>query len=158
MTPDVLISHLMGRVKTMFYADLPERSWFNQMVRVKAALTLPAVWLQDRQVELSSERYQSIVEGILNTIRAKGRRKVGAFPCAYLHACIESHLKHHIDEYYEEGKAIRNRLRIAMPDLEKARIGADGTVPIFAQVHATLDAGKRKAKVKPINKESDLLL
>ena len=147
MTPDALISHLMGRVRVMFYSDLPERSWFNQMVRVKAALTLPAVWLQDRQVELSSDRYQAIVEGILDTIRANRRRDLGAFPCAYLHACVEAHMRHHGDEYYAEGKSVRTALDRVVDHAARARLGA-GTIPILAQVHATLAIGKRKPKVK----------
>jgi hypothetical protein len=72
---------------------------------------------------------------------------------SYLYRCVEEHLRHHGDAYYEEGKGIRNRVAMFMSTVEKAKLGADRTVPILAEVHATqvqaaLDVGKRKEKVK----------
>jgi hypothetical protein len=150
--PDALLEHLMARVRGDLYKGKPERVWFTQQVRVKAALTLPAAWLDERKVEISAERYQAILESILHTIKAHGRspKQLGPFPCAYLHSCVEKHLAHHGDEYYEEGKAIRNRVTIFMGRVEKARIGADSTVPVLSATHAALDVGKRKAKGKAV--------
>lgn len=148
--PDAVLELLLKKARAILYASLPERSWFTQQGRVQAALTLPAKWLDERKVELSAERYQAIVEGILNTIKTKGRRDFGSFPCAYLYSCVEAHLRHHGDEYYYEGKDIRNRVKMFMTDLEKARVGQDRTVPILAEVHAALSVGKRKTKIKTV--------
>lgn len=159
IAPEVVVTYLMERARTILYSSLPEHSWFTQQGRVKAALTLPAKWLDDRKVELPAERYQAIVDGILDTIRANGRRDLGAFPCAYLHHCVETHLQHHGEDYYAEGKGIRNRVKMFMNDVEKAHVGADSTIPVLAQAHrveAALAVGKRKSKVKAPTQQTDL--
>ncbi len=156
--PDAVIAELLQQVRGWLYSALPERAWFTQQERVKRALTLPAAWLDERKVEVSAERYQEILQGILATIKAKGRKpgQMGKFPCAYLHACVKSHLDHHGEKYYDEGKGIRNRLKLAMPELEKAQIGADGTVPVLAQVHNALASRRRKGKVKSVTEQPGL--
>jgi hypothetical protein len=147
--PETVIEELLKKARAVLYRGQPDRAWFTQQVRVKAALTLPAAWLQERQVEIPAARYQAILEGILDTIRANGREHLGPYPCAYFHHCVESHLAHHGDKYYAEGKGIRNRVQLFMSSVEKARIGADSTVPILAGVHAALDTGKRRKSKAP---------
>jgi hypothetical protein len=143
--PETVIEELLAKTRNILYKGLPDRAWFTQQVRVKFALTLPAKWLDERKVELSGERYQAIVESILDTIKANGRRDLGAFPCAYLHSCVESHLRHHGDDYYTEGKSLRNTMDRVLTHAARVR----PVVAIFAQVHASLEVGKRKAKIKP---------
>ena len=140
------VTELLAKARALLYKGLPERAWFSQQVRVKFALTLPAKWLDERKVELTGERYQAILDAILDTIKAKGTRDLGPFPCAYLHACVETHLRHHIDEYYAEGKSLRNTMDRVLTHAARVR----PVVAIFAQVHAALDVGKRKAKLKPV--------
>ena len=144
--PEAVITELLAKARAILYKGLPERSWFSQQVRVKFALTLPAKWLDERKVELTGERYQAILDAILDTIKANGRRDLGSFPCAYLHHCVETHLRHHIDGYYAEGKSLRNTMDRVLTHAARVR----PVVAIFAQVHATLDVGKRKAKLKSI--------
>ncbi len=149
-TPASIVTVLLQRARRDLYASLPDRAWFTQQARVKAALTLPAKFLEDRKVEIPAERYQAIVESILDRIKGHGRKDLGAYPCAYLHSCVESHLRHHGDEYYEQGKGIRNRVRLFMSAVDKGRVGADSTIPVLAAVHtatvAALQVGRRKAK------------
>ncbi len=146
----------MKQVRALLYTALPDRAWYTQQERVKATLTLPAKWLDDRKVELPAERYQKLLEGVLATIRSHGRKpaQLGKFPCIYLHSCVESHMRHHGDEYYYEGKGIRNRVKMFMTAVERAQVGADATVPILAKVHtevaAAVSAGRRKPKSKAI--------
>lgn len=147
-TPATVLEDLMRQVRKTLYARLPARSWFTQQERVKAALTLPAKWLHERGVELPAARYEAILRAILDTILAKGRRDVGDFPCAYLWSCVESHLRHHGEEYYAEGKGIRNRVQLVMSQVDRARVGADSTVPTLAQVHDAVSAGRRKPRRK----------
>lgn len=146
--PEAVIEELLKKARAILYRSLPDHSWFTQQGRVKAALTLPAKWLDDRKVELPAERYQAILDSILDTVKAKGRRDLGAFPCAYLHRCVQTHLQHHGDDYYAEGKTVRNIADRAFTFLAKAKAGADQTVPTLAKVHATLAVGRRKPKVK----------
>jgi hypothetical protein len=154
--PATVLGDLMKQVRALLYTALPDRAWFTQQERVKATLTLPAKWLDDRKVELPAERYQKLLEGVLATIKAKGRKadQLGRFPCIYLHSCVESHMRHHGEEYYYEGKGIRNRVKIFMTAVERAQVGADETVPILAKVHtevaAAVSAGRRKPKSKAI--------
>jgi hypothetical protein len=152
LTTEAVILELLKKARTILYHDLPESSWFSQQGRVKFALTLPSKWLDERKVELSPDRYKAIVDGILDTIRTNRRPDLGAFPCAYLHACVEAHIRHHGDEYYAEGKSVRTALDRVVNHAARARLGA-GTIPILAQVHATLAIGKRKPKVKPVAPE-----
>ena len=155
-TPSAVLEDLMQQVRAYLYSALPDRAWFTQQERVKATLTLPAKWLDDRKVELPAERYQKLLEDILATIKAKGRKptQMGKFPCLYLHSCVESHMRHHGEEYYNEGKGIRNRVKLFMTQVERAQIGADSTVPILAKVNvevaAAVAAGRRKPKTKPV--------
>ncbi len=139
--PAAVLEDLMKQVRALLYTALPDRAWFTQQERVKATLTLPAKWLDDRKVELPAERYQKLAQ-------------LGKFPCIYLHSCVESHMRHHGDDYYAEGKGIRNRVKMFMSEIERAQVGADATVPILAKVHtevaAAVSAGRRKPKSKPI--------
>jgi len=148
--PDAVIDELLKKARAILYKDLPDRAWFTQQGRVKAALTLPAKLLDERKVELSSDRYQAILDGVLDTIKANGRRDLGAFPCAYLHHCVEAHMHHHVDEYYEEGKSVRNSLDRLFTRIGKTQATIIPVISTFAQVHATLDVGKRKPKIKPV--------
>jgi hypothetical protein len=154
--PAAVLEDLMKQVRALLYTALPDRAWYTQQERVKATLTLPAKWLDDRKVELPAERYQKLLEGVLATIRSHGRKpaQLGKFPCIYLHSCVESHMRHHGDEYYYEGKGIRNRVKMFMTAVERAQVGADATVPILAKVHtevaAAVSAGRRKPKSKAI--------
>ena len=154
--PAAVLEDLMKQVRALLYTALPDHSWFTQQERVKATLTLPAKWLDDRKVELPAERYQKLLEGILATIKTHGRKpaQLGKFPCIYLHSCVESHMRHHGDDYYAEGKGIRNRVKMFMSEVERAQVGADGTVPVLAKVNteiaAAVTAGRRKPKSKDV--------
>jgi hypothetical protein len=159
--PETVLEELLRQVRVFLYSGLPDHSWFTQQARCKATLTFPGAWLDERKVELSSERYQQIMQAILVTIKehCPNPRQLGPFPCAYLHRCVELHMQHHGDEYYQEGKSVRNALDRAMATTTRARISA---VAVFAATHratqASLAVGKRKPKVKPASQESDLLL
>jgi hypothetical protein len=66
----------------------------------------------------------------------------------YFLTCVQQHMEHHGDEYYREGVDIRNRVGLVMSAVEKARRGADSTVPILAEADKLLQLGKRKSKMK----------
>ncbi|HEV3272484.1 MAG TPA: hypothetical protein VGZ93_09925 [Candidatus Methylacidiphilales bacterium] len=53
---------------------------------------------------------------------------------------------YHGDQYYAEGKAIRNRVDMVMSSVEKAARGADSTIPILAEADKLLQLGKRKVR------------
>jgi hypothetical protein len=139
----------MARARTLLYKGRPDRAWYLQMKTVKKALTLPAAELKKLGVPLSSVRYEEIMLGILNTISRHGNLSKVEYPSAYLLHTVQEHWKYHGPEYYEEGKAIRNRVSVFMTAVEKAR-PADPTVDVLAQVNASLKIGTRKSKIKPV--------
>lgn len=154
--PLAMFSELLERVRRDLYRGKPDKLWYSQQHMVKKALLYPARWLEQRKVEISSERYKAILEGILATVKANGNMAQVTYISRYILHCIQQHMEHHGDEYYREGVAIRNRVSMVMSTIEKAKRGADSTVPILAQAESVLQIGKRKAKVKPIEPESDL--
>jgi hypothetical protein len=143
--PDVLITELMALVRRSLYAGKPDKTWFAQQQLVKKALLYPATWLKRREVEIPAERYKEIVEGIVATMVANGRLDGVSFMSRYLLTCVQRHMEAHGDEYYREGVNIRNRVTLVMDLVEKARAGADSTVPILAEADRLLKIGKRKA-------------
>ena len=148
--PDALIAELLDRVRREFYPGAKAKYWFGQQQMVKKALLHPAACLHKMSVELPAARYQAIVNGILDTARDHGNLDRVTFISRYLLHCFQKHMEHHGDKYYREGVAVRNRISVTMTAIERARIGADGTIPTFAQADQVLQVGKRKAKVTPI--------
>jgi hypothetical protein len=148
--PDALVAELMQLVRSRLY-DGKDRQWFPQQEMVKQAMTYPAHWLSKRQVPLSHARYKAIMVDVIETMARRGNLEKVTFISRYVLHCVQEHMKHHGDKYYAEGKSIRNRVSVVMTEVEKAKIGADSTVPVLAQVHdnqvaATLQVGRRKPK------------
>lgn len=147
--PDAVIKELLAKVRRDLYQGKSFDTWSAQQKMVKKALLHPATCLHKQQVELSAERYQAILEGIIDTIRAKGNLEKVGYMSRYFYFCVQEHMKHHGDGYYSEGKAIRNRVNLFMTALERAQIGADGTIPVLDQADKLLQIGKRQPKIKP---------
>jgi hypothetical protein len=85
-----------------------------------------AVYLDDRAVTISPERYLEIMTGdqgiLMEALRFGNTGQITYLP-AWLGKVVESHLAVHGDEYYEEGKALRNHLQSA---INLARAGLQG--------------------------------
>jgi hypothetical protein len=141
---------LMAKVRHDLYKGKPDKTWFAQQKMIKKALLHPAVYLHKQRVELPAARYRAILEDIINTIVAKGNLDRVDYMSRYFLFCVQKHMEHHGDQYYAEGKAIRNRVDLVMGSVEKAARGADSTVPILAEADKLLQMGKRKARVKPV--------
>ena len=151
--PDSLIADLMVRVRREFYSERPAKHWYQQQDTVKKALTFPASWLEERKVPMSARRYREIINLILNTIISHAKTQQIAYPSAYILHCVQQHMAHHGDAYYQEGKSCRNRIALQMAVVERTaaarsrQSGAD-VIPAFAQVHAALAIGKSKGRPK----------
>ena len=147
---------LMAKVRRDLYKGKPDKTWFAQQKMIKKALLHPAACLHKQRVELPAARYQAILEDIINTIASHGDLSKVEYVSRYFLHCVQQHMIHHGDNYYREGKAIRNRVDLVMGSVEKAARGADSTVPILAEADKLLKLGKRKAKVKSIAPDPDL--
>jgi hypothetical protein len=142
--PDDLIAGLMERVRRDLYSNRPD--WFVQQAMIKRALTYPAAWLGKKHVEIPAARYKAILEEIISGIVREGQLEKVTYLSRYFYTCVQRHMDHHGDDYYREGVSVRNNVTIAMSQLEKAQRGADSTIPVLAQVHATLVAGVKPPK------------
>lgn len=149
-TPASFFQGLMAKVRSDLYKGRREKEWFSSQKMIKKALMHPAACLAKYQVEISAERYQAILEDIINTVARHGNLDNVGYMGRYFLYCVQEHMKHHGDRYYQEGKAVNNRVSLVMSAVERAHKGADGTIPVLAQADALLQLGKRKAKVKPV--------
>lgn len=147
--PASFFQELMTKVRLDLYKGRPEKEWFSTQKMVKKALMHPAACLAKYNVELPAERYQEIVEDIINTVSRHGDLGKIGYMGRYFYHCVQEHMKHNGDRYYQEGKAVNNRVSLIMSSVERAHKGADGTIPILAEADKLLQLGKRKSKVKP---------
>ena len=155
MAADTLVKNFLHRLRTQFYPD-NEKGFYQQRSMLISAITTPARWLEERGVRLPEKRIEEILVGILRGIMHHGDTgKIGFF-CAYFAKSVQDHMKHHGEEYYEEGKRLRGILDTAVEHLTKkqaARLddAQDRTTSELAalnRLHNATRVGKRKA-VKP---------
>jgi hypothetical protein len=145
-TPAEVVQFLMNFVRTSFYQDFQER-WFPQQREVQKVVTWPAAWLNSRGVTLPPERYKAILVEMVTTIKHHGETGSVKYWPRYLLHCFQEHFKHHGEDYYDEGKAIRTRLEGIVGLLQRStEARRPDTVEALAQVHKALQTGKRKPK------------
>ena len=70
---------------------------------LEQAITYPAKWLNDRGARLSNPQYRAILMTVITAIRQHGKRPA-RFSAYFLH-CVQAHMQHHGEEYYEAAKA-----------------------------------------------------
>jgi hypothetical protein len=136
----------MDLVRRDLYRGKPDKAWHSQKKMVKKAVLYPAKWLKQRAVPMSGERYQEIVQDIVATMVREGSLHKVAYMSRYLYVTVQRHMDHKGDAYYQEGKAIRNRVDVFLKGLEQFNRGpatAD-VVESFAQAEALIKFDKRK--------------
>lgn len=137
----------MQVIRGQFYGDCPER-WHKDQHFIKERFVLwPAAWLHSRGVTLSAMRYREILLDVLDDVKRHGSTGVVRHWPGYLTHCIQEHFRHHEDEIYEEGKAVRTVLDRTLKQVNRARSTADPLAPLAA-AHAVLMA-KRVARRRP---------
>jgi len=75
------------------------------------ALTWPATWLNERALNTSQEKYEQLINEVLNNIVAHGEYECYTqyFP-RYLLKCLQSWFSYNGDQLYEQLKHVRNHL------------------------------------------------
>ena len=103
---------LLESVRFRFYAPRPDPHIFHRDRRALLhALTWPAVWLDQRGLVCSPERYRSLITDRLHAIGAHGDPICySAYFPAYLLKCFQDFFDRHGDDLYGELKHIRNAL------------------------------------------------
>jgi hypothetical protein len=93
----------------------------------------------------------SILRTVIETIVAKGNRaKIERFSVYFLH-CVQQHMQHHGEQYYDLAKAAR-RAADLLPEALRAShiVKADRTTEVLSELHRTLKsrAGRKKRGFK----------
>lgn len=150
---------MLSMIRGQFYPDDEKKFWQERTLLLKAA-TYPAQWLDSRGVRLTQDRYSEILLGIIQTIKRHGNTaNIRRFSAYLLHA-IQTHMAHHGEEYYDEGKRTRQALEDVMHGLKKKSSApkTDETVPVLAEVHRTLKtkAGRKPKSAKAPPTQGDL--
>jgi hypothetical protein len=159
-TPAAMLHALTRIVRRQFCPDLTDDDWYPHLRFIKRVLTYGASYLNKRGVTLPPARYEAIYQDIFQGIKAHGQTgSIGYWP-GYLLRCVQSHFKHHGDEYYEEGKNMRALAERALYATQRAQEAAQAADPLeaYAQAHAVLAARKRRPGARPAKgpKQEDL--
>ena len=156
--PDVIVERFLRSLRNQFYKGV-DKLFFQEKPLLIQAICYPARWLDERAVRLNSKRYTTILTTIIRTINAHGNLGKVRSMGRYLLHCVQLHMQHHGEDYYEQGKAIRNALEDVMLGVQRARStrgplpADDTTVPDLAKVHRVLSSSKktrRKATETPL--------
>lgn len=148
--PADVIGSLMSAVRNSFYGDQPEKWFADQHFIKRRVVTWPAVWLNKRGVTLSPERYKEIIMGIFMGIKQHGNTASVKHWPAYLTYAVQQHFKIHGEEYYNEGKAIRNTTEAVLLACKLA-VGekkASDVIAGMAEVNRALTSASNKRKKK----------
>lgn len=119
-----------------------------------------AVYLDSKSVTIPPQRYIEIMcvkPGILMEALRFGNTGNITYLPAWLGKCVQSHLAVHGENYYEEGKTLRNTLDATLKFAQKqvSTITPDATRELAAA--ARLLKGPKRVVKKPLNQQRDLL-
>lgn len=108
-TPEELLASVLEFVERKFYAG-DRVAFIKDRKRLLSWVVLRlATWLDERGVTLSPERYREIlVDRILMEAVLHGNTYGIRYRPAWLGKVVESHLRLHGEDYYEEAKSLRN--------------------------------------------------
>lgn len=150
--PETMINSLMEFIRTKFYAGdnvnfaKQRNDLFDWVIRPLAK------YLNGRGVTLPVDRYYQIMMDnvLMPAIQFGNTTKLDYVP-GWLRTVLQNHLKKHGEEYYEEGKAIRERVGFVVALAGRA-VGQPALDPIrqlaLAQRLRKAPKAPRKAPVK----------
>lgn len=118
---------------------------------LERAITFPAKHLQDRYgIKAPDSVYAKALETVVETIVAKGNRaKIERFSIYFLH-CVQEHLTHHGEEYYDAAKAALRAAEQLPEILRQVRRGEiNQTADVLIEVHRLRSRAGRKKKAAP---------
>jgi hypothetical protein len=118
-----------------------------------------AVYLDSRAVTIPATRYIEIMVGekgiLMEAIRFMQVEKMTYIP-AYLRRCVQSHLTVHGEDYYDEGKSLRNALDNTLKFVQKQVAVEADPVRELASAARLLKTQKRAFKA-PQKQQPNLL-
>lgn len=148
-----LVRDLLGVIHRQFYPDA-EKELYQDRNFLLRAVTFPAKWLKQRGVALPEKEYRALLLTIFTTIKHHGATgQIRRFSAYFLH-CVQEHMKHHGEEYYDRGKQIRGIIADVHLGVRKAKPTdpqLDDSTELLAAIHATIKSrgGRKKKAVAP---------
>lgn len=154
MAPEFLTEQLTV-IRRTFFAGKTDRQFFQERDLIQSAITFPAKHLLERYgVKAPDSVYAKALKTVIETIVAKGNRsRIERFSVYFLH-CVQEHLKHHGEEYYEAAK-VSHRTAEQLPEILRAvrRGEMERTADVLIELNRALKsrAGRKKkqAAVQP---------
>lgn len=142
----------LEELRRTFFAKTPAKRFFQEKGLLLSAISYPATHLKKRYGVSTPETLSSAILGnVVQTIVKKGNRaKIQRFSVYFLH-CVQEHMKHHGEEYYDRAKAAL-RLAESLPEImAKVRVGEiQRSTDVMVALHRTLKSrgGRKKQLVE----------
>lgn len=150
MTPDAFVSEMLAQIHREFFRTLTDKQFFQERSLLKQAVTFPASHMQERfGAALPLIKYQQIIKTVIEAIRKHGNRnKIERFSAYFLH-CVQEHMLHHGDSYYNEAKNLAAGRRVSSvvsEAMKGIRPGYVDDTKALAAAHVVLRSkgGRRK--------------
>jgi len=148
--------NVLRYIQVHFYSDFPATRFYgDRKLLLRFVVLWPAIWLKERGITLPAERYESILvggghpKGILVDAATLGQAPHN--PVKYLATVVQSHFSVHGETYYEEGKALRNKLDPLLAALSGRNQpqSADPIAPMATAASLLAPPKRRKSAPKP---------
>jgi hypothetical protein len=130
--PDELRDELLRFIQTHFYAGQPVAFAKDTRRLLEWVVLKLAVYLDDKAVFIPTARYLDIMKNeiLMPALQCGDTGNITYLP-AWLGKVVESHLKIHGEDYYNEGKAERENIHTYLAGaLKAAQAGIQGRSPI----------------------------
>lgn len=159
-TPDELRDKILHFIQTHFYQGQAVEFAKDRRRLLEWVVLKLAVYLDDKAVSISTERYLQIMmdEVLMPALRCGDTGNITYLP-AWLGKTVESHLRIHGEDYYNEGKARRDNIQTHLAvALNACQVGLQARDPIREMADASRLLKTPKRVVKPVKKEQLNLL
>lgn len=140
---------LLRFIQAKFYPNDFVRFAKDQRMLLKLVVLKLAVYLDDKGVTLAEARYMEILRDkiLMEVVRHQEVSEI-KYPPAYLGFAVDSHLRIHGEDYYDEAKAMRNLVGNALSLIPKGPETRPDGVRELATLSKLLTPKKRV--VKPV--------
>jgi hypothetical protein len=140
---------ILNFIRTHFYQGHPLDFVKQRRDLLRWVVFELAVYLDGKTVTIPATRYIEIMVGdkgiLMEAIRFQAADKITYLP-AYLRRCVQSHLAIHGEDYYNEGKSLRNAVDVAIKFAQKQVASEPSVVEELAAAARLLKAPKRAIK------------
>lgn len=151
-TAETLLSEYLGMLRRQFYTD--DKAFFQQRRLLIKALTLPARWFEKRGVFADDRDYRKILDEVIQGIKRHGDTGAIKYFSGYFLLCLQTHMKHHEEAYYDRAKSSRRKMDAALNQIRASLTPQESPARLTEDLAALSGllrspGGKRRAKNKP---------